>query len=45
VAIGAAVARTGLRPDEVETVALGNVVQAGTKRIRPVKPPSMLGCR
>jgi acetyl-CoA C-acetyltransferase len=31
VAIGAAVARAGLRPDEVETVAMGNVVQAGTK--------------
>src|SRR5580693_961155 len=30
-AIGAAVARAGLRPDEVETVAMGNVVQAGTK--------------
>jgi acetyl-CoA C-acetyltransferase len=31
VAIGAAVARAGLRPDEVETVVMGNVVQAGTK--------------
>jgi acetyl-CoA C-acetyltransferase len=31
VAIGAAVARAKLRPDEVETVAMGNVVQAGTK--------------
>jgi acetyl-CoA C-acetyltransferase len=31
VAIGAAVARAGLRPDEVETVVIGNVVQAGTK--------------
>src|SRR5580692_4866811 len=31
VAIGAAVARAKLRPDEVETVATGNVVQAGTK--------------
>src|SRR5712672_2873323 len=31
VAIGAAVARAGLRPDEVETVAMGNVVQAGAK--------------
>jgi acetyl-CoA C-acetyltransferase len=30
-AIGAAVARAGLRPDEVETVAMGNVVQAGAK--------------
>ena len=31
VAISAAVARAGLRPDEAETVVLGNVVQAGTK--------------
>jgi acetyl-CoA C-acetyltransferase len=31
VAIGAAVARAKLRPDEVETVVMGNVVQAGTK--------------
>src|SRR5438876_9152989 len=31
VAIGAAVKRAGLRPEEVETVAMGNVVQAGTK--------------
>jgi acetyl-CoA C-acetyltransferase len=31
VAIGAAVARAQLRPDEVETVVMGNVVQAGTK--------------
>jgi acetyl-CoA C-acetyltransferase len=30
-AIGAAVARSKLRPDEVETVVMGNVVQAGTK--------------
>src|SRR5258707_11831847 len=30
-AIGAAVKRAGLRPDEIETVAMGNVVQAGTK--------------
>jgi acetyl-CoA C-acetyltransferase len=30
-AIGAAVARAGLRSDEVETVTMGNVVQAGTK--------------
>ena len=30
-AIGAAVARAGLRPDEVETVVMGNDVQAGTK--------------
>jgi acetyl-CoA C-acetyltransferase len=30
-AIGAAVARAKIRPDEVETVVMGNVVQAGTK--------------
>ena len=31
VAIGAAVERAGIRPNEVETVVMGNVVQAGTK--------------
>ena len=31
VAIRAAVERAGLRPDEIETVAMGNVIQAGTK--------------
>ena len=31
VAIAAAVARAKLRPEEVETVVMGNVVQAGTK--------------
>jgi acetyl-CoA C-acetyltransferase len=31
VAIGAAVARAKLRPEEVETVVMGNVIQAGTK--------------
>jgi acetyl-CoA C-acetyltransferase len=31
VAIGAAVKRAKLRPEEVETVVIGNVVQAGTK--------------
>src|SRR6266404_731863 len=31
VAIGAAVARAKLRPEEVGTVVMGNVVQAGTK--------------
>lgn len=31
VAISAAVMRAGLRPEEVETVVMGNVVQAGTK--------------
>jgi acetyl-CoA C-acetyltransferase len=29
--IGAAIARAAIRPDEVETVVMGNVVQAGTK--------------
>src|ERR1700688_3422226 len=31
VAIGGAVARAGLRPDEVATAVIGNVIQAGTK--------------
>src|ERR1700726_686296 len=31
VALGAAGARAEVRPDEVETVVMGNVVQAGTK--------------
>ena len=31
VAIGGAVARAGIRPDQVETVVMGNVVQAGEK--------------
>src|SRR5271169_2972232 len=31
VAIEAAVARAGVRPDEVQTVVMGNVVQAGNK--------------
>jgi acetyl-CoA C-acetyltransferase len=31
VAIGSAVERANVRPDEVETVVMGNVVQAGTK--------------
>src|ERR1700689_4909882 len=30
-AIPAAVAGAGIRPDEVQTVVMGNVVQAGTK--------------
>ena len=29
-AIGAAVKRAGIRPDEVQSVVMGNVVQAGT---------------
>src|SRR6478672_6226606 len=31
VAIAGAVKRAGLRPDEIETAAMGNVIQAGTK--------------
>src|ERR1700756_4809340 len=31
VAIRAAVQRAGLKPDEIETAAMGNVVQAGAK--------------
>jgi len=31
VAIEAAVARAGIRPEQVETVVMGNVVQAGAK--------------
>src|SRR5215471_2888529 len=31
VAIGAAVARAGIRPEDAETVVMGNVVQAGAK--------------
>src|SRR5262245_25357798 len=31
VALGAAVARAGIRPEDVETVVMGNVVQAGSK--------------
>src|SRR5262249_47472148 len=31
VAISAAVARAGMRPEDAETVVMGNVVQAGTK--------------
>jgi len=45
VAVGAAVARAKLRPEEVETVVMGNVVQAGTKMNLPGRLPSMLGCR
>jgi acetyl-CoA C-acetyltransferase len=40
VAIGAAVARAGIRPDEVQTVVMGNVVQAGTK-MNPARQASV----
>ena len=36
VAIGGAVARAGISPDQVETVVMGNVVQAG-KKINPAR--------
>src|SRR6478672_7301160 len=42
VAIGAAVARAKLRPDEVETVVMGNVVQAGTK-MNPARQAAIHG--
>src|SRR3984893_10485155 len=37
VAIAGAVKRAGLRPDEIETIAMGNVVQAGAKMNRARK--------
>src|SRR5258708_17902858 len=39
-AIKAAVARAGIRPDEVETVVMGNVVQAGVK-MNPARQASI----
>ena len=42
VAIKAAVTRAGLRADEIETVAMGNVVQAGTK-MNPARQAAVLG--
>jgi acetyl-CoA C-acetyltransferase len=42
VAIGAAVARAGIRPDEVEAVVMGNVVQAGTK-MNPARQAAVHG--
>src|ERR1700736_6948758 len=42
VAIKAAVERAGLRADEIETVAMGNVVQAGTK-MNPARQAAVLG--
>lgn len=38
--IKAAVGRAGLRPDEVETVVMGNVVQAGVK-MNPARQASI----
>jgi len=40
VAIGGAVARAGIRPDEVQTVVMGNVVQAGEK-MNPARQAGM----
>jgi acetyl-CoA C-acetyltransferase len=42
VAIKAAVERAGLRADEIETVAMGNVVQAGAK-MNPARQAAVLG--
>ena len=39
-AIGAAVKRAGIRPDEVQTVVMGNVIQAGTK-MNPARQASV----
>ena len=39
-AIGAAVKRAGIHPDEVQTVVMGNVVQAGTK-MNPARQASV----
>ena len=44
VAISGAVARAGLRQDEVETVVMGNVVQAGEK-MNPARPDPYSPCR
>jgi acetyl-CoA C-acetyltransferase len=41
-AIRGAVTRAGLRPDEVETVVMGNVVQAGTK-MNPARQAAVHG--
>ncbi len=41
VAIRAAVERAGLKPEEVETVAMGNVIQAGTK-MNPARQAAIL---
>src|ERR1700688_989376 len=42
IAIKAAVARAGLRPEEIETVAMGNVVQAGAK-MNPARQAAIKG--
>ena len=38
-AVKAAIERAGLKPDEVGTVAMGNVIQAGTK-MNPAQTPA-----
>ena len=45
VAIRAAVERAGLKPDEIETAAMGNVIQAGTKMILPARRRFRPACR
>src|SRR6202453_2094754 len=42
IAIKAAVARAGLRPEEIETAAMGNVVQAGAK-MNPARQAAVKG--
>ena len=42
IAIKAAVARAGLRPEEIETAAMGNVVQAGAK-MNPARQAAIKG--
>src|SRR5271154_1398683 len=42
IAIKAAVARAGLRPEEIETAAMGNVVQAGAK-MNPARQAAIRG--
>ena len=42
IAIKAAVARAGLRPEEIETAAMGNVIQAGN-RMNPARQASIRG--
>ena len=46
VAIRAAVERAGLKPDEIETAAMGNVIQAGDQdESRPPGGGSTPACR
>ena len=44
-AINAAIGRAGLRPEEVDTVVMGNVIQAGNK-MNPARQAAIHGgCR